>query len=412
MLRWLLVLGLGLMLSASTVYGEKPSAAAARLAKGNAEFAVELYEQLAKDPGNVVFSPYSISSALGMTYGGARNNTADEMQHALNFPFGQDKVHPAFDALNASLSAAAQQEGVKFNIANGLCLTGGNLSEEFQNLIVTNYNAELFAGDVNKINNWVKQKTEGKIEKILDKLSPNSVAVLLNAIYFKGEWNLQFEKDYTRDAPFTLADGKQVDLPLMYQRNEFAILEKPDFQVASLPYAGGRLSMVVLLPQQNHQLGLLDAPRREKADDGLAKLEKQLTADKLQSILAELDKAQPVKSDLYLPQFRLEASYDLISACQALGMKDAFDPRQADFSGMGWTKGSLWISQIKHKAFMEVNEQGTEAAAATAVEVQTRSFRRYPVFRADHPFLFLIRDQQTGSILFMGRMVDPREKSE
>jgi serpin B len=179
----------------------------------------------------------------------------------------------------------------------------------------------------------------------------------------------------------------------MYQKSYFQILGKEDFQAASIPYRGKHLSMIILLPCEV---------------DGLAKLEKQLTGENVQQWLSELDKAPVQKIELYMPKYKLETGYDLVPPCKALGMKDAFDTSgKADFSGMGWPKGKLWISQIKHKAFVEVNEEGTEAAAATAVGMQATAVRFYPVFRADHPFLFLIRDNQTGSILFMGRMVNP-----
>lgn len=394
MSRSLLPFALLWLLPIAQVWAEEQTAAE-QLADGNTKFAVQLYGQLAKEDGNVLFSPYSISSALGMTYGGARNNTAAEMQQALNFPFGQDKVHPAFQQLKQALAAAGKKSGVKLNIANGLCLTGGNVSPDFQNLLTEYYDAELFAGDVEVINAWVKKKTQGKIEKILESLSADSVAVILNAIYFKGDWNSMFQDYRTQDAPFKVSPGKTVKVRLMYQRQQFAILDRKEFQVASLPYSGKRMEMVVLLPRKV---------------DGLAQLEQELTAEKLAEVLTQLDRTSAVESDIYLPKFTLETEYGLTSACQALGINDAFSSSKADFTGTGWPVGKLWISQIKHKAFMEVNEQGTEAAAATAVELQTESVRLYPVFQADHPFLFLIRDKETGSILFMGRMVDPSSK--
>ena len=365
------------------------------LAKGNAAFAVKLYGQLREAEGNVFFSPYSISSALGMTYAGARGNTAAEMKETLDFELEQRHLHSAFKKLNQELTANAREANQKLNIANGLCLTGGDVSKEFKALLKDSYDADFFAGGLDKINGWVKDKTEGKIEKILEKLDPNSVCVLLNAIYFKGTWESQFKERNTHDAPFK-SSMKQVKVPLMYQKGNFKILKKKDFQVAAIPYKGKRMSMIVLLPQEI---------------DGLTTLEEELTAPNLTKWLAELDKTPVQEIQLFMPKFKLETGYDLVPPCQTLGMRDAFDTTgKADFSGMGWPKGELWISQIKHKAFVEVNEEGTEAAAATAVEMATRSARRYPVFRADHPFLFMIRDNQTGSVLFMGRMVDPKSK--
>jgi serine protease inhibitor len=364
------------------------------LVDGNTDFALKLYGELRSAEGNLFFSPYSISSAMGMTYAGARQNTAREMQKALHFQIEQAQLPAAFKLLNHELAVNVRNAAYKLSIANGLCLTGGNnLSDEFKSLLKDNYDAELFSGELNKINGWVKQKTEGKIEKILEDMEPNSVCVVLSAIYFKGTWENQFQKSNTHDAPFKVSAGKQVTVPFMYQKRDFQILKKQDFQAASIPYKGKCLSMVILLPHEA---------------DGLGKLEKQLTRDNLQQWLTELNKSPVVETEFYMPKYKLKTGYDLIPPCKALGMKEAFDiSGKADFSGMGGRKGELWISQIKHKAFVEVNEEGTEAAATTAFGMTTLSMRKYQLFRADHPFLFMIRDNKTGSILFMGRMVNP-----
>lgn len=365
------------------------------LVKGNSAFAVKLYQQLGKAGGNVFFSPFSVSSALGMTYAGARENTAAEMQAALSFGLDQEPLHDAFRQLNEKLASVANSDGQKLNIANGLCLTGGDVSEEFKALLQKNYAAELFAGDLEKINGWVKTKTEGKIEEILEKLDPNSVCVLLNAIYFKGIWESQFDEKQTKEAPFRLSETENANVPFMYQKASFKLIEKDDFQAIAMPYKGKSLAMIAVLPQKV---------------DGLAGLEKDLSSEKIEAWLTELDSASEQNVKLYLPKFKLETGYDLVPTCTDLGMKDAFTPDVADFSGMGWPKGKLWISQIKHKAFVEVNEEGTEAAAATAVEMATKSISMDPVFKADHPFIFLVRDNSTGSILFMGRVANPASK--
>ncbi len=366
------------------------------LVKGNSAFAVKLYQELGAKEGNLFFSPFSVSSALGMTYAGARENTAAEMKSAMNFELDQTLLHDTFRQLNQNLAAAANKDGQKLNIANGLCLTGGDVSKEFKSLLQKNYEAELFSGGLEKINDWVKTKTEGKIEKILEMLDPNSVCVLLNAIYFKGTWDSQFDEKQTREAPFKLTEKDNVKVPFMYQKSSFKIMENDNFQAIALPYKGNLMSMVVLLPQEVN---------------GLAGLEKNLSVEKLEGWLEKIDSASAQKTMLYLPKFKVETGYDLVPACTALGIKDAFsDTGAADFSGMGWAKGRLWISQIKHKAFVEVNEEGTEAAAATAVEMATKSISMDPIFRADHPFIFIIRENATGSILFMGRMADPSGK--
>ncbi|HAR95700.1 MAG TPA: serpin family protein [Deltaproteobacteria bacterium] len=364
----------------------------ARLAKGNNEFAVKLYRELGSREGNVFFSPYSVSSALGMTYAGARERTAKEIREALSFQFDSPELNAAFKSMNIQLRNTAAKNGQKLNIANGLCITGGSPSKEYKAILREYYEAEIFSGGLEKINGWVKIKTEGKIEKILEKLSPNSMFVLLNAVYFKGIWANKFEKSVTRDAAFTLSPGKKVTVPFMYQEKDFKILTESDFQALSLPYKGNDLSMVILLP---------------KAADGLASLERRLTDSNIKAWLARLDAEQPDNVELYLPRFSFGTDYDLVPATMKLGMVDAFGS-SADFTGMGFKVGDLWIAQIKHKAFIEVNEEGTEAAAATAVEMETKGMRYSTVFRADHPFVFLIRDHRTGTILFMGRMADPK----
>jgi serpin B len=365
------------------------------LVKGNNDFAVQMYRELGATEGNLFFSPYSISSALGMTYAGARGTTAKEMKTVLHFSVAQSALPPAFKSLNRELVATARKTGQKLNIANALVLTGGDVSSEFKATLKDYYDAEIFAGGLDRINGWVKQKTEGKIKTILEELDTNSVCVILNAIYFKGVWESQFLKSNTHDAPFSASAGKQVTVSLMHQKSDFKLLAEKDFQAVSIPYKGNSLSMVIMLPQ---------------TVDGLTSLERQLTDQNLKGWLAKLDKQSPQMIDLFLPKFKLETSYDLVAPFMKMGMKEAFVMGKADFRGMGWPIGRLYISQIKHKAFVEVNEEGTEAAAATAVEMATKSFHQDPRFRADHPFFCLVRDNQSGSILFMGRIADPTGK--
>ena len=361
------------------------------IVKGNTAFAVQSYRELGAKEGNLFFSPYSISSAMGMTYAGARG----EMKEVLNLNLGQVELHSAFKELTEELVSTAKKRGQKLNIANALVLTGGDVSGEFKTILKDNYDAEIFGGGLDTINDWVKQKTEGKIEKILVELSPNSVCVLLNAIYFKGIWENQFQKSNTHDTSFNVSASKKVKVPLMHQKSNFKIMTEKDFQAISIPYKGNDLSMIILLPQ---------------TVDGLVLMEKQLTTQNLKEWLAKLNRQRVQTVDLFLPKFKLETNYDLVSPFKNMGMKDAFKMNVADFSGMGWPKGKLWISQIKHKAFVEVNEEGTEAAAATAVEMALKSIPNDVVFSADHPFLFIIRDNQSGSIVFMGRMVNPHNK--
>ncbi|WP_054030334.1 serpin family protein [Desulfatitalea tepidiphila] len=381
--------------SLSAAGGAAPSETASQdlLTQGNRAFSVQLYRQLATGEDNLFFSPHSISAAMAMTYAGARGKTAEEMKRALHFDLDQDQLHPAFKLLNTGLVNGSDLAGQKLNVANALVLTGDDVSQAYKTLLKDYYDAEIFPGDLETINAWVRNKTEHKIEKILDELSRDSVCVILNAIYFKGLWAFPFDQDRTADAPFNVSHDRQVTVPLMQRNADLRLLKENGFRALSLPYQGERLSMVILLPNQV---------------DGLNSLEEQATEPNLKQWLAALDSRQPRKVRLYLPRFNLETSYDLVPPFQRMGIAEAFQMPVADFRGMGWPKGKLRIAQIKHKAFVEVNEEGTEAAAVTAVEMVTKSIMEHPEeFRVDHPFLFLIRDHASGTILFMGRMVDP-----
>ena len=375
--------------------GAAPSETASQdlLTRGNRTFAVQLYRQLAIGEENLFFSPHSISAAMAMTYAGARGKTAEEMKRALHFDLDQDRLHPAFKLLNTGLAAGSDLAGQKLNIANALVLTGDDVSRAYKTLLKDYYDAEIFPGDLETINAWVRNKTEHKIDKILDELDADSVCVILNAIYFKGLWAFPFDKERTAEAPFKVSPDRQVTVPLMQRNADFKLLVENDFRALEMPYQGERLSMVILLPNQV---------------DGLNSLEQAANEPNLKQWLAALDSRHPRKVRLYLPRFKLETGYDLVPPFQKMGIAEAFKMPVADFTGMGWPKGKLRISQIKHKAFVEVNEEGTEAAAVTAVEMVTKSIMEHPEeFRVDHPFLFLIRDHASGTILFMGRMVDP-----
>jgi serpin B len=238
----------------------------------------------------------------------------------------------------------------------------------------------------------VESKTQQKIKELIPQgvLTVLTRLVLANAIYFKGDWAVQFDGKATAKAPFHVAPGETVEAPLMSQKNQFGYAELGELQVLALNYKGKALSMVVLLP---------------KKPDGLAALETSLTPANLEKWTRNLP-AREVQ--VFLPKFKMTSQFRLNEKLRALGMTDAFDESKADFSGLDGRKQYLFITAVLHKAFVEVNEEGTEAAAATAVVIGLRSAPARPlVFRADHPFLFLIRDNRTGSILFLGRVVDP-----
>jgi serpin B len=371
------------------------------LVGGNTAFAVDLYRVLASEPGNLFCSPLSISTALAMTYAGARTETEAEMAAALHFVLPQDRLHPAFAELDDRLARLEADGGFTLRTANGLWLERSfPFLGPYLDLVKADYDAEFRAADFvgaaeaarQEINAWTEERTEKKIRDLVPPgaVDPATVLVLVNAIYFKAAWADQFDAGATADAPFHVSADRAVTVPMMNRTGTLAYGENELAQVAELPYSGGVMSMVVILP---------------RARDGLAKLEATLTAERLREWTSGLGERRVALS---LPRFRLERGFVLNDALGSLGMRRAFDS-DADFSGMT-PSGGINISRVLHKAFVDVDEHGTEAAAATAV-VMMRASAEVPetpvVFRADHPFLFLIRDRATGSILFLGRVVDP-----
>jgi serpin B len=376
-----------------------PAADKTAAARDNNAFAVDLYGKLRTGDGNLFFSPESISTALAMTYAGARTQTAEQMAKTLHFTLPQERLHPALGALMADLNSGGKKRGYQLSVANALWgQKGHDFLPAFLTLLKDDYGAEMHEVDFLRdtegarqtINSWVEKQTQDKIKDLIarDVLPPETQLVLTNAIYFKGDWNTQFKKDATRDAPFQVSAREKVNVPLMNQTGDFPYFEGESFQALEMPYVGKDLSMVVLLP---------------KKADGLADLEKTLSTDKLADWLAKLHTDEVVVA---LPKFKLTSQFSLKDTLSAMGMVDAFTD-SADFSGIDGNK-NLFISAVIHKAFVDVNEEGTEAAAATAVIAQPTAARINPVFRADHPFLFLIRDKRSGSILFLGRVVNPK----
>jgi serine protease inhibitor len=367
----------------------------------NTAFACDLFGQLRSQPGNLFLSPYSISTALAMAYGGARGDTASQMASALHFSLPPEQLHPAFADLQKGLNAVQQKGQVKLAVANSLWPQKGyEFLPAYLALCEKQYGVTIQPVDFvhetetarKTINTWVEKMTNDKIRDLFQPgvLDPLTRMVLVNAIYFKGDWDKPFSKGLTQTAPFHLSPNQTVDAPLMRANGKYRYAETPDIQVLELPYAGHDLSMLILLPRQV---------------DGLAALETSLTLEKLAAWRKDLA-TRPVQ--LWLPKFKLESQFSLNAKLAALGMTDAFTDR-SDFSGMDG-KHDLFLSAVVHKAFVEVNEEGTEAAAATGVAVAGRAMMRPEepvVFRADHPFLFLICDQKTGSILFLGRLADP-----
>ena len=377
------------------------------LVSANTAFALDLYQRLRRGEGSIFFSPYSISVALAMTYAGARGATAEEMARVLHFDlFGETggsapRLHSAFGELIRRVNALGEAGNYQLSVANALWgQKGAGFLPGFLDLTRTHYGAGLREVDFasateaarKTINAWVEEETQDRIEDLIPPgvLDALTQLVLTNAIYFKGTWASQFSREATREEPFTLPDGDRVTVSMMRRTGEYRYAESEALQVLELPYAGDDLSMVVLLPRK---VG------------GLSDLERRLTPENLHGWLAGL---RSRRVQVSLPRFTLASGFRLAEALRALGMADAFTPGRADFSGMNGRR-DLYISAVLHKAFVEVNEEGTEAAAATAV-VMVKSAAPSPpvVFRADHPFLFLIRERPSGSILFLGRLLNPR----
>jgi serpin B len=388
---------LTLMGGATAVSAEKT--AIAPVVEGNTRFALNLFEELRGSEGNLFFSPYSISSALSMTYVGARGETAAEMKKVLDFP-ENEKLHPGFLALNEQINDETNKKrGYQLSVANALW---GQAKYPWNKDFLTTTNKFYAAGiqDVDfigatdkarvTINDWVEKKTEQKIKELLKPgiLTTDTRMVLTNAIYFKGDWASQFKKDRTQEKVFQMAGGKTEKTPMMYQRQKFGYGEDPEVQVLRMPYVGKELEMVVILP---------------KKMDGIAAIEKSLTPNNL---ARWLETTRETVVEVTLPKFKVESEFKLKPTLSKMGMATAFG-RKADFSGIA-TAEHLEIADVVHKAFVDVNEEGTEAAAATAVIVQTKSLPPpTPRFTADHPFLFLIRDTRNESILFLGRLSEP-----
>jgi serpin B len=375
-------------------------------------FARELYAKLAADTkGNMFFSPFSLDTALAMTYCGAAGNTADQMAKTLHSELRPDMFSIAHGELLRFLKPPPIKHAIdetgkpttrpayELVVANALWgQKGCAFKPDFTQLLQKSYGAGV--NEVNfsqteparkTINDWVAKETKDKIKDLLpkDTLNNSTRLVLTNAIYFKSNWAQKFAKSVTKDAPFKLTADKSVDVPMMHQQREFGYAENDDVQVLTLPYIDNDLSMVIVLPRKV---------------DGLADVEKSRTFG--------VGKETQLEVDVTLPKFKFSSDLSLADTLKAMGITDAFDATKADFSGMA-DKEKLFLSAVIHKAFVAVDEDGTEATAATAVAVAAADGHGHApqepkIFKADHPFMFMIRHNATGDILFMGRVADPK----
>lgn len=380
---------------------------AKQVIQGNNQFALDLYQRYQSKEGNIFFSPYSISTAFAMSYEGARSTTADQIRQTLHFPTDRNTLQNGSLALYSQINQP--NKPYQLSTANALWAEKTYpFSQEYLNAAKEFYRGEIMNLDfVNNaetsrvfINDWVAKRTN---DKILDLLPANSLdsltrLVLTNAVYFKGDWVKQFDPELTRPDKFQLNSTETADIELMRATSEeatFNYAESEQMQIIELPYSGDDLSMLIMLPKNTDET------------NNLAALEKNFTIDQLANWKSNL---QNKRVFLYLPKFKLETSYDLAQDLIELGMPEAFST-EADFSGMTGFK-DLNISAVIHKAFVEVNEEGTEAAAATAISQRAGSAYNpnapvIPTFRADHPFILLIQQKENGNILFMGRISNP-----
>ncbi len=374
---------------------------AERIAQSQTAFALDLYAQLRTDEGNLFFSPHSIATALAMTWAGARGETAAQMAKTLRFPADLADIHAAHAALATRLKDAQREGKVALHVANALWPQKDYaFRKEYLQQLERNYSAPAKPVDYRQaaeaaraaINAWVEQQTRDRIKNLIPPGSLDALTrmVLVNAVWFKADWAHPFDAKRTEKAPFHVAPDRKTDVSMMRQTEHFRYAETAGAQVLELPYAGDKLSMLVILPETGQTLS--------EIEDGL-------DADTLRAWTRTLRRREV---DVHLPKFAMTwGTRSLADALKALGMTDAFQHGAADFSGMDGSR-ELFVNDVLHKAFVEVDEKGTEAAAATGVVVGITSVPPPPaVFRADRPFLFLIRERQTGAILFMGRLTRP-----
>jgi serpin B len=372
----------------------------ARLVSGSTNFGFKLYGEVTKQGAgkNIFISPSSVGICLAMAYNGAEGETKQAMARALEAQgMSVDELNRAYSALKAALESPDPK--VQLQIANSLWARKGiRLNPEFLNRNKQFYDAQVTELDFDSpeaattINKWVSDKTKGKINEIIDSIDRETILFLINAIYFKGKWSREFAKEATREDAFNLESGSQKRLPMMSQSGSYRYYEGKNFQAVSLPYGSGRVSMYIFLPQKG---------------TSLSEFQKGLTAANWEAWMKEFRESE---GDVVLPRFKVEYEVTLNDALKALGMEPAFDASRANFSGMAQAGQNVYISKVKHKTFVEVNEEGTEAAAVTSTEMRaTSAMRPRDRFRmvVDHPFFCAIRDNTTGTVLFMGAILEP-----
>ena len=366
------------------------------IASSSETFGLKLFRVINDYEGdkNIFISPLSISMALGMTLNGANGATYDSMKAVLELNgLTQTEINEAYKDLINLLTNADPK--VVFNIANSIWYRNTlSFQQDFINTDKTYFNAEVSGldfknpGSVDIINNWVDQNTNGKIKEIIDQIPADAIMYLINAIYFKGDWKYQFNKDYTKDDFFTKQDGSKIPCKMMEQENEYNYLSNDIFQAVDLPYGDSSFSMIIFLPQKD-----------------INDLLNQFTEANWTTWINSFNVK---KGDIWLPKFELNYDINLNKVLIAMGMRIAFSA-SADFTKI-YSPGNIFISNVKHKSYVKVDEEGTEAAAVTSIEISLTSAIGGPdkfYMRMDKPFIFVIKDNQTNSLLFMGKIMNP-----
>lgn len=370
-----------------------------KLVQSGNSFGFKLFSKVSESSSNqnVFISPLSVSLALGMTINGARNETYDAMRSTLDLAeLTQEEINLNYLSLIQLLSGLDRK--VIFEIANSIWYRNSlNVQEKFIKDNRTYFDAEVTAidfgdpGSVGRINRWVGEKTHDKIRSIVDRIDPDLVMLLINAIYFKGTWTYEFKKEDTRDEVFIRADGKTTPCRMMMQSGEFNYHYTDRYHAVDLPYGDGDFSMTILLPHEGTDI-----------DELIRTLDQKELRSITESFLIR-------SGTVEIPKFKLELKYSLNETLKALGMEPAFIPGAADFSGIDSISGKqLFISSVNHKTFVQVDEEGTEAAAVTSVGISLTDVGEGGFyFRADRPFVFFIRENRSQTVLFIGKVVNP-----
>lgn len=371
------------------------------LVQANDTFAFNLYSSCSDVKGNFIVSPLSISMALGMTSAGASGITLEQMRETMSVAQNEETFHEAFRELRSSIGSSLRGSKVVLNLCNSVWVQkNSDVMPGFTECLLNNYGSQLREADfvndsssaIKEVNAWVKKQTQGRIENMLgsDQVSTEAAFILVNTIFFKGKWHSKFKRRATRSEPFFVTSGQQVMIPMMWQTGSFNYFSNAEVSLLELPYIRGRFSMVIFLPNKS---------------DGLSDLEKNMDLEKVNSWLKARRKKEV---QVYLPRFSFRSNCSLKDGLSKMGMPDAFHNGKADFSRIS-SRQTLFLASVLHCAGVEADEDGTTAWAATTVSGNFEGASPAMLFKANHPFVFMITENTTGSVLFLGRVSDPSQ---